>query len=82
MQILNSAFTGEETDCGNQGGGRSAIYLENSFVRMDTISITQNSYGAFLRSSSGYLTNSTVTTKCNAIDTNSHLAANGQQYTL
>ena len=53
MQVLNSAFTGEETDCGTQGGGRSAIYLENSFVRMDTVSITQNSYGAFLRSSSG-----------------------------
>ena len=82
MQVLNSAFTGEETDCGNQGGGRSAIYLENSFVNMDTLSITQNSYGAFLRSSSGYLTNSTVTTKCNAVDTNSHLAANGQTYTF
>ena len=82
MQILNSAFTGEETDCGQQGGGRSAIYLENSFVRMDTVSVTENSYGAFLRSSSGYLTNSTITTKCNAIDTNSHLVTNGQQYTF
>lgn len=82
MQILNSAFTGEETDCGQQGGGRSAIYLENSFVRMDTVSITENSYGAFLRSSSGYLTNSTINTKCNAIDTNSHLVTNGQQYTF
>ncbi len=82
MQILNSAFTGEETDCGTQGGGRSAIYLENSFVRMDTVSITDNSYGAFLRSSSGYLTNSTVTTKCNAIDTNSHLVTNGQTHTF
>ena len=82
MQILNSAFSGEETDCGNQGGGRSAIYLENSFVKMDTITITENSYGAFLRSSSGYLTNSSVTTKCNAIDTNSHLMTNGQTYTF
>ena len=82
MQILNSAFTGEETDCGTQGGGRSAIYLEDSFVRMDTVSITDNSYGAFLRSSSGYLTNSTVTTKCNAIDTNSHLVTNGQTHTF
>ncbi|MBT5183745.1 MAG: right-handed parallel beta-helix repeat-containing protein [Euryarchaeota archaeon] len=80
MQVLNSAFTGEETDCGAQGGGRSAIYLEDSFVRMDTISISQNSYGAFLRSSSGYLTNSTVSTKCNAIDTNSHLVTNGQTH--
>lgn len=82
MQILNSAFTGEETDCGSQGGGRSAVYLEDSFVRMDTLSITENSYGAFLRSSSGYLTNSTVTTKCNAIDTNSHLVTNGQTQTF
>ena len=82
MQILNSAFTGEETDCGAQGGGRSAIYLENSFVRMDTVSITENSYGTFLRSSSGSLTNSTITTKCNAIDTNSHLSANDQDYTF
>ncbi len=82
MQILNSAFTGEETDCGAQGGGRSAVYLENSFVRMDTITVSENSYGAFLRSSSGYLTNSTITTKCNAIDTNSHLVTNGQTYTF
>ena len=50
MQIKNSAFTGAETDCGTQGGGRSAVYLENSFVNMDTISVTQNSYGAFLLS--------------------------------
>ena len=82
MQVLNSAFTGEETDCGTQGGGRSAIYLQDSFVRMDSISISENSYGAFLRSSSGYLTNSTVATKCNAIDTNSHLVTNGQTYTF
>ena len=82
MQVLNSAFTGEETDCGAQGGGRSAIYLENSFVRMDTLTVSENSYGAFLRSSSGYLTNSTITTKCNAVDTNSHLSANDQDYTF
>ena len=82
MQVINSAFTGEEADCGAQGGGRSAIYLENSFVRMDTLTISENSYGAFLRSSSGYLTNSSITTKCNAIDTNSHLVTNGQNYTF
>ncbi len=82
MQILNSAFTGEETDCGTQGGGRSAVYLENSFVRMDNIAITENSYGAFLRASSGFLTNSTIATKCNAVDTNSHLSTNDQDYTF
>ena len=79
---LNADSTGEEeSDCGSQGGGRSAIYLEDSYVKMDNIDISQNSYGAFLRSSSSLLTNSTVTTKCNAIDTNSHLVANGQNYT-
>ena len=82
MQILNSQFTGTETDCGQQGGGRSAIYLEDSFVKMDQISISQNSYGAFLRSSSGFLTNSTINTKCNAIDTNSHLVTSGNSYTF
>lgn len=82
MQILNSAFTGEETDCGAQGGGRSAIYLQDSFVRMNTISISDNAYGAFLRSSSGSLTNSTITSKCNAIDTNSHLVTSGQKQTF
>jgi hypothetical protein len=82
MQILNSVFTGEETDCGSTGGGRSSIYLKDSFVRMDSISISENSYGAFLRSSSGYLTNSTVATKCNAIDTNAHLVTNGQTHTF
>ena len=36
MQILNADFTGEEeSDCGSQGGGRSAIYLEDSYVKMD-----------------------------------------------
>ena len=82
MDITNSAFTGAETDCGSQGGGRSAVYLENSFVNMDTISITQNSYGAFLRSSSGWLTNSTIATNCNAIDTNSHLVTNEYRHTF
>ena len=82
MQILDSTFTGEETDCGTQGGGRSAIYLQDSFVRMNLITISDNSYGAFLRASSGYLTNSTITSKCNAIDTNSHLVTNGQTQTF
>ncbi|MDP6870315.1 MAG: right-handed parallel beta-helix repeat-containing protein [Candidatus Poseidoniaceae archaeon] len=82
MQVTNSAFTGNEADCGTQGGGRSAIYLEDSFVNMDTLSITQNSYGAFLRSSSGSLTNSTVNVKCNAIDTNSHLTTNDFNHTF
>ena len=82
MQILNSDFTGTEEDCGTQSEGRSAVYLEDSFILMDNIDISQNSYGAFLRSSSGYLTNSSITTKCNAVDTNSHLVTNGQNQTF
>ena len=82
MQILNFHLLVRKPIVVNKVEAVHAIYLENSFVRMDTVSITDNSYGAFLRSSSGYLTNSTITSKCNAIDTNSHLVTNGQQYTF
>ncbi|HIF46696.1 MAG TPA: right-handed parallel beta-helix repeat-containing protein [Candidatus Poseidoniales archaeon] len=82
MKITNSDFTGSEDDCGSTGGGRSAIYLEDSFIDINSVSISQNSYGVFLRSSSGWLTNSIFTTKCNAIDTNSHLDTFGIKHTL
>ena len=82
MNIANSVFTGSEEDCESNGGGRSAVYLENSFINIDSISVSQNSYGVFLRSSSGWLTNSTFTTKCNSIDTNSHLETFGISHTL
>ena len=82
MDISNSVFTGTEEECSQQSEGRSAIYLANSFVNIDTVTISDNTYGAFLRGSSGWLSNSTITTKCNAVDTNSHKTTNNFNHTF
>jgi len=71
--IRNSAFTGSNADdCGTQGGGRSAMYAEDSYIELDTLSISNNAYGVFLSQSSGSLTGSTFDIQCNAIDTNGY----------
>ena len=83
FQIENSVFTGTvEPDCGTDDGGRSVIYVEDSYIGLDNLEIKDNTYGLFLKGSSGYLSNSTVTTKCNAIDTNSHKETGDIQHTL
>ena len=69
--VKDSEFTGADADCGTQGGGRAVVYIEDSYIDMDNIDISQNSYGILLKSSSGSLTNSEIDVKCNAIDTNS-----------
>tara|TARA_X000001036_G_scaffold169291_1_gene160226 strand:- start:38492 stop:42898 length:4407 start_codon:yes stop_codon:yes gene_type:complete len=71
FKLSTSVFTGNDADCGNQGGGRAVIYIEDSYVDMDDLEIKENAYGVLLKQSSGSLTNSDVTVKCNAIDTNS-----------
>ena len=80
--VRNSAFTGADTDCGQQGGGRAVIYIENSYVDLDNIDISQNSYGILLKSSSGSFTNSDIDVKCNAIDTNSLKTTGNIEHTL
>ena len=83
FQIENSVFTGTvEPDCGSDDGGRSVIYVEDSYIGLDNLEIKDNTYGLFLKGSSGYLSNSTVTTKCNAIDTNSHKETGTIKHTL
>jgi len=83
FKIENSVFTGDNSkDCGQQGGGRSLIYLENSYIGLDNLDVKDNTYGLFLKGSSGWLANSTVTTKCNAIDTNSHKETGNIKHTL
>ena len=38
LEIQNSEFTGNpDADCGNQGGGRAVIYIEDSYVDMDSL---------------------------------------------
>ena len=83
FRIENSVFTGDDSDdCGQQGGGRSLIYLEDSYIGLNNLEVRDNTYGLFLKGSSGYLSNSTVTTKCNAIDTNSHKETGNFKHTL
>jgi hypothetical protein len=71
FEVKNSAFTGNDADCGQQGGGRAVIYIENSYIDMDNLDIKDNAYGVLMKSSSGTLTNSKIDVKCNAVDTNS-----------
>ena len=47
------------------------IYIEDSYIDMDNLDISQNSYGILMKSSSGTLSNSDIDVKCNAVDTNS-----------
>jgi len=71
INVFNSQFTGDASkDCGTQGGGRSLVFIEDSYVSMDNIDIGSNTYGIFLKRTSGVLGNSSIVTKCNAIDTN------------
>jgi len=78
LTIRNSDFSApagspsDGSDCGSNQPGRAAIYIENSDINIDTISVTDNSQGVFFKASSGQLINSIFTVKCNAIDTNSY----------
>ena len=71
FEVKDSSFTGVDADCGQQGGGRAVIYIEDSYIDMDNLDVKDNSYGILMKSSSGSLTNSKVDVKCNAVDTNS-----------
>ncbi len=82
FEVKNSEFTGNDADCGQQGGGRAVIYIEDSYVDMDNLDIADNSYGILMKSSSGTLTNSDIDVKCNAIDTNSLKTTGTIEHTL
>ena len=82
FEVKNSEFTGADADCGQQGGGRAVIYIEDSYVDMDNLDIKQNSYGILMKQSSGSFTNSQIDVKCNAIDTNSLKTTGDIEHTL
>ena len=82
FRVKNSVFTGNDADCGQQGGGRAVLYIENSYIDMDSLDIKDNSYGILMKSSSGSFTNSKIDVKCNAIDTNSLKTTGNIEHTL
>ena len=71
FKLESSVFTGDDADCGSQGGGLSVLVVEESYVDMDDLEIKDSSYGVLMERSSGSLTNSDITVKCNAVDTTS-----------
>ena len=50
--VKNSVFTGNDADCGQRGGGRAVLYIEDSYIDMDNLDIKDNSYGILMKSSS------------------------------
>ena len=83
MRIQNSEFTGNtQAECGQQGGGRSLIYIESSYIDLANLELKDNAYGLFMKQSSGSLTNSTIDVKCSGIDTNSHKVTGTINHTL
>ena len=84
LSLTNSAFTGNpQGECGTQGDGKSSIYVVDSYVDMDTLSISQNAYGIFLKGTSGTLTNSNIAdVNCNGVDTNGHKSTGSISHVL
>ena len=83
FEVRDSSFTGDtEATCGNQGGGFSVLYAEESYIRMDGLDISDNAYGVFLRRSSGWLENSNIDVLCNGLDTNGYKVTGEVEHTL
>jgi len=83
FELRDSVFTGDtEATCGNQGGGFSVVYAEESYIRMDGLDISDNAYGVFLRRSSGWMENSDVDVLCNGLDTNGYKVTGDVEHTL
>ena len=58
------------------------MFIEDSYIDMDDLEIKDASYGIYMKSSSGTLTNSDITIKCNAVDTNSLKTTGNIEHTL
>ena len=85
LTIRNSVFSAPagspsaDADCQS---GTSAIFIENSDVNIDTITVSDNSQGVFFKASSGQLINSNFDVTCNAIDTNSYKTTTDASYVM
>jgi len=83
MSISSSTFTGDsEGSCGNSGTGIQMIYVDNSYVSFDDITISDNGFGVFMKESSGKLINSDISINCAAVNTNGHKQTGSIKHTL
>ena len=61
MRVSSSSFTGDaDGTCGNNPTGINMINVENSYISLDTISISINGFGVIFKQSSGEILNSDV----------------------
>jgi hypothetical protein len=66
---LNNPFfkDGTERGCQQNAGGRSAMWIEDSFVNIDNADIQFGDYGLSIRESAGEVSNSTISVTCTGI---------------
>ena len=66
---LNNPFfkDGTERGCQNNAGGRSAMWIQDSFVDINNADIQFGDYGLSIRESAGQLTNSTISVTCTGV---------------
>ena len=83
MKISSSSFTGDaDATCGQNPSGINMINVENSYINLDDITITDNGFGVFLKESSGEITNSTIDINCTAVNTNGFKQTGSIKHTL
>ncbi|MEC8540896.1 MAG: right-handed parallel beta-helix repeat-containing protein, partial [Candidatus Thermoplasmatota archaeon] len=83
MRISSSSFTGDAgATCGQNPSGINMINIENSYVSLDDITITDNGFGVFLKQSSGEIINSNIDINCAAVNTNGFKQTGSIKHTL
>ena len=83
MVVRDSTFTGEtESGCSGQQAGINMIYAEESFIEFERLDFSENTFGVLLKSSSGWIGNSTFDVKCSGVNTNGFKTTGTVSHTL
>ena len=83
VSISDSTFTGDaQATCGSRPSGISMINVENSYVSIDDVSISNNGFGIFLEQSSGEIINSVIDVNCAGVNANGFKQTGSIKHTL
>ena len=82
FNLRSSTFSGTDNGCGQQDGGMSTIWIEDTFLDFESLTVGAADFGIYLSQSSGELSSSDFNVKCNGIDTNSHKRTGDVSYPL
>ena len=81
--VRDSTFTGEtQSGCSGQQAGINMIYAEESFIDFERLDFSENTFGVLLKSSSGWIGNSTFDVKCSGVNTNGFKTTGTVSHTL